>query len=334
MMVALVLRLSGLEAIVARCRHWLHTDNWSSLAPALKRRTFVTFVRRMVEVIESTHAPGKDELVAIDGMALTLPKTQRHHCAKFNDKTVGGGVIWAYMIRAARGVCPVRILKVVRGAWCDATAMRGVALIANGPVYLMDRGFHCYALIQQWRTDGVRFIVRLKRRILLYDVLQTVGAKRRWGNKAIVLDAVARLGRADAKIRPVVRLVIAILPTGEHLILASDRFGWSAERLLQAFRQRWHIERFHRFLKDTLGLAHLYNFHQNGIEFLLYVALLSAMLLFSCDDHPDGDTILILHRLLRLLRKQLGLATLWKRNTVAARRSKPRATNKQERKPL
>lgn len=330
MMIALVERLSGLRAVVARCGHLLHTANYSSPSPAMERRTFVAFVRRMVGMIESTHSPGEDELVALDGMAITLPKTQRHRCRKFNDKTVGGGVIWAYMIRAAKGVCPVRVLKVVRGAWCDSTVMAGVALIANGPIYLMDRGFHCYALIQQWLTDHVRFIVRLKRRIVRYEVLETVGVARPCGNKWITVDSVARLGKADAKIRPVVRLVIALLATGEQLILASDRFDWSAERILQAYKQRGHIERFHRFVKDTLGLAHLYNFDQNGIEFLLYTALLTAMLLFFCDDHPCGETIAILHRTLRLLRKQLGLGILWKRNTVAARRSKPKSTTKQE----
>jgi len=330
MMIALVERLSGLRAVVARCGQLLHTDNYSSLAPAMERRTSVAFARRMVGMIESTHCPGEDELVVVDGMAITLPKTQRHRCRKFNNKTVGGGVIWAYMIRAAKGLCPVKILKVVEGAWSETTVMRGIALIANGPIYLMDRGFHCYALFQQWLTGHVRFIVRLKRRILRYEVLKTVGAARPWGNKWIVVDCVARLGRADAKIRPVVRLVIAILPSGEQLILASDRFDWSAERILQAYKKRGHVERFHRFIKDTLGLAHLYNFDQNGIEFLLYTALLAAMLLFFCDDHPCGETIAILHRNLHLVRKQLGLGILWKRNTVATRRSKTKSTRKQE----
>lgn len=324
-MIALVTRLSGLRAVVARCGDRLQTDNFSSLAPAMERRSFVTFVKRMVGILESTHAPGEGDLVAIDGMAVTLPKTQRHNCAKFNNKTVGGGVVWAYMVHATRGMCPVRILDVIRGAWHDGTVMRGIELIRNGPTYLMDRGFCCYTLIQKWLDDSVHFIVRLRKRSLCYEVLKTLGAPRRWGNKSILVDAVARLGVATRKVRPVVRLVVAQLPSGEYLIVASGHMDWSAARLLDAYRQRNEIERFHRFLKDTLGLAHLYNFDQSGIEFLLYTALLSAMLLFFCDDHPDGDTIAILHRLLRLLRHELGLGITWKRNTVAARRSKAKS---------
>jgi hypothetical protein len=308
----------------------LQTTNFSSLSSALSRPLFVAFVGRMVERLESAHQPGEDELVAIDGMAITLQTTQRHQCTKFNDKTVGGGVVWAYMIHAARKVCPVKVLKIVRGAWSDSTIMAGVALIANGPVYLMDRGFHCYALMQQWITDGVRLVVRLKRGILRYEILKTVRPARRCGAKYITVDAVARLGKPDAKIRPKVRLVIAKLPSGEELILASNRLAWSAERILDAYKQRWHIERFHRFLKDTLGLAHLYNFRQDGLEFQLYTALLTALLLFFGSDDFAGDTIAILRRMLKLARRVLGLGIPWKRNTVAARRTKKKPTDHPE----
>jgi len=101
----------------------------------------------------------------------------------------------------------------------------------------------------------------------------------------------------------------AELPTGEQLILDSDQFQWSPEQILEAYKQRWHIERFHRFLKDTLALAHLYNFRQNGINLLIHAALLAALLLFFGDDHPSGDTIVLLRRILRAVRRALRLGT-------------------------
>jgi len=230
-----------------------------------------------------------------------------------------GGVSWKRNSRS-----------VAKGAWHDTVVMRGVSLIAKGPIYLMDRGFCCYALIQQWLTDHVRFIVRLRKRELRYEVLKSRGPRRRCGDKLLLVDAVGRLGIAGRNIRPVVRLVVAQLPSGEWLILASDHFAWSAARILAAYNKRWHIERFHRFLKDTLGLAHLYNFRQSGIEFLLYTALLSALLLFFSDAKPTGDTIVLLRRILRAVRRALGLGTPWKRNTFSPRRAKPKSTKQQE----
>jgi hypothetical protein len=178
--------------------------------------------------VESTYRPGKKDIVAIDGMAVTLPKTQRHNCKKFNDKTVGGGVVRSYMVTAVRGVCPVKVLKIVQGAWHDSVIMHGIALIARGPLYLMDRGFYCYELMEQWVADKVRFILRIKERSFSHEALRTVGNPRRHGALRILLDVVARLGKADGKHRPVVRLVIALLPDGEKLILATNQYRWTA----------------------------------------------------------------------------------------------------------
>jgi hypothetical protein len=328
-MLAFTARLSGLRAVVARCGHCLQTNSIGALSIALSRASMLRFVQRLVGALESTHKPGEEELVALDGMAVTLPKTQRHNCAKFNNKTVGGGVVWAYMIQAAKGVSPVQVLKIVEGAWHDTKVMRTVRLIAKGPVYVMDRGFYALDLLDQWLAQGVRFLVRVRNRSLKYTVLEQLSPPRRIGGKDVILDARVRLGGPRAKKRPVVRLVWVVLASRENLILATDRFDWSTARILEAYKKRWRIERFHHFLKDALGLAHLYNFRQTGITFLLYTALLMALLLFFAGDNPTGDTLEVMRRMLRRVRRALGFETPWKRNTFTPRRAKQKTTKKE-----
>lgn len=323
--IAYVSRLSGLRAVTARCSHLVKTSNFSSLSDALKRASSLALVKRLVGMLESTYSPGSGELVAIDGMAVTLPRTQRHQCKKVNKKTVGGGVVWSYVIDAVAGCCPVKILKIVEGAWHDSRIMRSVSLIPRGPVYLMDRGFYALEVLQKWLDEKVHFIVRVKENCLVYELLRQVSAPRTIDGKRLELDAVVRLGGPRAKAYPQVRLLIAILPSGEKLILATDQLKWSAKRILASFKKRWHIERFHRFLKDTLGLAHLYSFHQSGMTFLLYTALLTALMLFFAPADPVGETIQILHQALKALRSAFGMATPWKRNTCTPRRTKPKA---------
>jgi len=52
-----------------------------------------------------------------------------------------------------------------------------------------------------------------------------------------------------------------------------------AEEIAQTYRRRWDIEVFFRFLKQQLNLSHLVSLNQNGIEVMLYMTLIVAMLL-------------------------------------------------------
>lgn len=321
-----VLRLSGLREIVEHLGRLSGTRNFSSLSPALARPVSLAYVQALVERLQCRHRPAHDALVVVDAMPVTLPATQRHRCARYNNRTVGGGVIWSYMVHAVRGVCPVRVLKVVSGAWNDARQMRGVALEANGPVHVMDRGFYALELLRDWIDQGVRFIVRARRNAV-YETLRTLSAPRPYGTRGwIEVDALVRLGSAKAKAHPITRLIratvgkqIIVLVTGE-----TNPTAWSAERVLDAYKKRERIEQFHRFVKDIVGLAHLYSFSQSGITFLLYTALLLAMLLALGDPASGEEVIRILRRALRALRKSLGLGNPWRRNTNAIKRHKLR----------
>ena len=253
-------------------------------------------------------------------MAVTLAHSQRHRCARLNDKTVGGGVLWAYQVEAAGGLCPVQVLRVVDGAWHDSRLMREVTLSPHGPVYLMDRGFYALDLLEHWLEDGVRFIVRARRRSLVWEDLEIRGPARRAGALRIVHDALVRLGGPRALARPVVRLVIADLGHDE-LIVVSSLWDWSAEALLAAYKKRGRIEVFHRLLKESVGLAHLYSFDRVGLRLLIHAALLVAMLLFVGLAQGRGDTCDGLHAALTAVRAALGLGTAWRRNTLARTRA-------------
>lgn len=323
LMTAFVLRWSGLREIAERMgRKLLGTSNFSSLSHALGRASTLSFARALVQHLESRHEPGKDELVALDSMAVTLPITQRHRCKKYNKTTVGGGVLWGFMIEAARGSCPVRIIHTMAGSWNDASLMQGVKLLARGPVYLMDRGFWSLALLQAWLQDGVRFIVRARYNSV-YEVLGELSPPRAYGKKGwIERDARVRLGCHKHKaLHPEARMIRAKVGA-EHIILVTSEMRWSAERILNAYKKRERIERFHRFLKDSLGLAHLYNFSHTGLMVLLHTALLLALLLFLEAGAPEEqETIAALRAALKALHKALGLGHRWKRNTNTIKRA-------------
>lgn len=315
-MIAFVVGLPGLRAVAARGASLLGGCNHSALSHALRRPSSLKMVQALLAALPCSRAAAREELVAIDSMPLTLPATYQHGCAQVTPTAVGGGVLWAFALDAARGVNPVLWLKVIEGAWHDSRAIRGVALVAKGPVYLMDRGFYAIDLLARWQREQVRFIVRAKRTHLRYDVVRTVGRPRRVGKLQVTLDAVVRLGCAGRRSRPLLRMVRAPLAGGEELILVSGLLERDAKWLLEAYRRRWQIERFHFYLKETLGLAHLYSFQAAGLAFLVHVAVLFCALLLLAADAQDGPTVDRLRECLKRLRQTQGHYGLWRPNTV------------------
>lgn len=323
-MSAFVLRLSGLRDLSLRQSRVLGSTNFSSLSHALSRSVSLRYVEHLVQALQDLHRPRRDELIALDSMPLTMAKSLRHRCVKVNRNTVGGGVLWSYALNAARGSCPVKIHKVIAGAWMDAPLMADVNLVPAGPVYLMDRGFLDYALIERWLGEGLRFVLRMRGNTV-YEVLRPLSVPRRYGSGAIELDALVRLGSKLTPAHPVVRLIVARISTRAGIIpllVTTSETDWSAERVLEAYRKRGAIEKFHQFLKSTVGLAHLYSFSQTGITFLLYTALLLAIVLFLSAPSATGDVLRTLMTQLATLRRRVGLGHAWQRNMNNRKRDK------------
>ena len=77
------------------------------------------------------------------------------------------------------------------------------------------------------------------------------------------------------------RLIVAITKTEqpkEFWFITND-FDLSAKEVAQAYRRRWGIEVFFRFIKQELNVSHLVSLNKNGIEVMLYMTLIVAMLI-------------------------------------------------------
>lgn len=61
-----------------------------------------------------------------------------------------------------------------------------------------------------------------------------------------------------------------------HLI--TNDFGLTAGQIAEAYRRRWDIEVFFKFLKQNLSFSHFVSTSENGIRVILYMTLITAML--------------------------------------------------------
>ena len=77
------------------------------------------------------------------------------------------------------------------------------------------------------------------------------------------------------------RLIVAktkVEDSKDFWFITND-FDLSAKEVAQAYRRRWDIEVFFRFIKQELNVSHLVSLNKNGIEVMLYMTLIVAMLI-------------------------------------------------------
>ena len=315
-MIAYVVRVPSLRELIKRGRHTLKTIHASTLSYVIRRLSTLTLARCFVDQLAALGRPQGDELVALDSMAISLPRSRRG-CTPINAYARGGGVLWSYRVDAPRGAHPIQILKITAGPWSDTKTVGQADLVAGGPVYLMDRGFWALDLVGDWIDRDVRFILRVSAHDFQFRTIRLVGPKRTLADgTCIEYDGIARLGGPHRKTHPTVRLVYARRANGDDIILISDRWYWNAQRLLDAYRRRWETERFHKFLKSTIGMTHYFSFQQKGLELVLHVVVLLAMLLFLAHNAVDGsNSIDTFYQSIAAIRDRLGVMQPWKSNS-------------------
>jgi hypothetical protein len=181
---------------------------------------------------------------------------------------------------------------VLKGVPCDATLTDAngsettqlQAMLAPGRFYVMDRGYASYRLLEAILDMGSSFVVRVKdstafgltRERPLTEAARAAG---------VVRDVeVFRLGTLYGQdtIRRPLRLVIVrrAKPDGgtEELWLVTDRLDLDAELVALAYRYRWTVELFFRWLKCILDCRHLLALSANGVAIQCYVALIASLL--------------------------------------------------------
>ncbi len=168
------------------------------------------------------------------------------------------------------------------------------AHLQAGRIYVLDRGYAKYGLLQEIHDADSSFVCRIHDNYAgVVTEERTISAQ---GQAAgIVRDCRIQLGTGacrDALAGPVRVLEVRCTPhpkrahTGrggpeqaETLALATDLVDLEADVIALIFQYRWTIEIFFRFYKHVLGCRHLLSYKRNGIELQTYAAILACLLI-------------------------------------------------------
>lgn len=163
-------------------------------------------------------------------------------------------------------------------------------------IYVMDRGLQSTRTVAAFSQQGITFVCRAKenRKFIELESFVTQGMDLDLGESVLVSDCKVQLytgiavnnkhgkkyyreGLVDTPFRLVV--VKSKAEDQKEFWLLTNDFKISAKEISHAYRRRWDIEVFFRFLKQELNVSHLVSLNKNGIQVMLYMTLIVAMML-------------------------------------------------------
>jgi hypothetical protein len=220
------------------------------------------------------------DLVAIDGSL--LPALPRMVWALWQDETHRAAKM--HVAFAALRQVPVGV-TVTAGNGSERTQAR--QLVQPGGFYVFDRGYVDYELFAELHALPCSFVARVKEDAA-YEVAQVQPLSAAARAAGVTRDVVLRrLGSAHH--RPCAAHPLRVVgvatdkchPDGTpvEMVLVTNRLDLAADLIAVAYRYRWTVELFFRWVKCILGCRHLLSQSENGVQLQVYMTLIASLLI-------------------------------------------------------
>jgi len=247
--------------------------------PRLLRGVLVELTRRLGRRLPRAESKAFADLTAVDGTL--LPALPRMAWALWQDPTH----------RAAKAHVAVEVLT---GLPVDATITAGNGseraewrkMVRPGGFYVADRGYVDYSLMRELDALPCRFLVRLQDNAV-FEPLEPRPVSEAAKALGVAGDVVVkRLG--TEKHNPLLKRpwrVVTLERPGRKVgevdrwTLATNDVEMDADLVALAYRYRWQVELFFRWLKAILGLRHLILESPAGVALQVYAALIASVLI-------------------------------------------------------
>ena len=161
----------------------------------------------------------------------------------------------------------------------DITAAKAMP-IEPGATYVYDLGYYDYSWWAGLDEAGCRFVTRLKKNTPFSVIKESRTPK----NSNIVSDRIGHLPArlANSRQNPLqvpVREITVIIDTGKLLRIVTNDLDAPAEEIADLYKQRWQIELFFRWVKQTLRIRHFIGVSENAVRIQIAVALIAFLIL-------------------------------------------------------
>lgn len=163
-------------------------------------------------------------------------------------------------------------------------------------IYILDRGLQSTRTMKEFSQNQITFICRAKedRKFVELKSLITESQELSLGETTLIKDSKVQfytgvpiknkkgtIHYREELVEDPFRLIVAQSKQepDKQFWFITNNFDMSAKEVALAYRKRWDIEVFFRFIKQELNVSHLISLNKNGIEVMLYMTLIVAMLI-------------------------------------------------------
>jgi hypothetical protein len=202
----------------------------------------------------------------IDGTYVKLPKNALNWTAISKD-SCGIKLHVRIVAASANSIFPEKMIPST-GNVADSDAVNHI-IDADGALYVMDRGYAHKTKMGGWIERNVQFLVRIRKTFKM----ETLKSYEPTHPKVTKNELVSILTREEP-----VRYIEFIDDEGTPFHLITNRLDLTEEEILEAYKNRWYVELFFKWLKQHVKVSHLFSHSPVGIWNQMYIALITCAL--------------------------------------------------------
>jgi IS4 transposase len=192
--------------------------------------------------------------------------------AKFRQRK---GALKLHTLLDYQGAMP-EYIHMTEGKVGDVTYARTLLLPKNS-VVVADRGYYDFDLLRQWNLQDVRFVVRIRDK-MVYHVAKEIPIKDEAILKdQIIIPAGKKSAQYEKKLR---RLEIWDAVNEKKIILLTNELkNWTAKTISKLYKARWEIEFFFKDVKQHLKIKSFVGTTPNAVLIQIWTAMITLLLL-------------------------------------------------------
>jgi IS4 transposase len=271
--------VSGMESHETRLYHLGAAPvKRSTMSDANALRPWQVFSELFTRMLQQAHRglrrTSKDAVRLVDSTSLQLSSLSADW-ATFSADVFGAKM---HVVYDPKAELPI-YFAVTPGNVNDITPAKAMPIEA-GATYVFDLGYYDYGWWAALDEAGCRFVTRLKQNTPLAVVHENRAPKS--GN--ILSDRIGYLPErlAHSRKNPMqepVRELRVINDAGKELRIVTNDLDTPAQQIADLYKQRWQIELFFRWVKQTLKIKHFIGVSENAVRIQIAVALIAFLIL-------------------------------------------------------